>query len=290
MAGIPHVLMGLLLLPHIKTGVNGEDNLILAGRGYDISFPCYGGLDLICFVIWQLSTREINDYVAVVSNGEIQTATSNAKGRRVGSKCPLHIKSLTAEDVGRYHCQPRQNILSLLNIPSSSPEPNFTPGQTVSLHCILLTYEGHRLCGTQQTEFVQLRWVNEAGFEVQEDSRHQIKRRSQCDVILIVTGQGEDNRRFRCQATVGQEVKTSVEVPVRAPVGGGGRGRGFITEAETEPKDRQLSDDPGHTTNAGDDMSEDDVTYAEINFPTGSERVRDLECQFTEYTSIRTGA
>ncbi|XP_078146218.1 uncharacterized protein LOC144542798, partial [Centroberyx gerrardi] len=234
MAGIPHVLMGLLLLPHIKTGVNGEDNLILAGRGYDIRFPCDGGLDLICFVIWQFSTREINDYIAVVSNGEIQTASSNGKGRRVGSKCPLHIKSLTAEDVGRYRCQPRQDVLSLLNIPSSTPEPNFTPGQTVSLHCVLLTYEGHRLCLTQQTEFVQLRWVDEAGVEIQEDSRHRIKRRSLCDITLFVTSQGEDNKRFRCQATVGQEVKTSVEVPVRGPVGG--RGRGFIIEAENEPK------------------------------------------------------
>uniref|UniRef100_A0A667Y920 Ig-like domain-containing protein n=1 Tax=Myripristis murdjan TaxID=586833 RepID=A0A667Y920_9TELE len=221
MAGILDILLGLLLLPFVKTGINGEDNLILAGRGYTISSPCNGPLDLICYVIWQFSTTENSAYIAVVSNGVIQAAKSKAKGRRPRSKCALNLRNLTTEDVGHFRCHKRQSIYSPLNseyhqdpkfdrISLTSNESNVMPGQTVTLHCALLTNRRRRFCGTQQHRDIRLKWVDEAGDDVLEDSQHQIWPQSPCDVTLTVALQRDDRRKFKCQATVNEEFTAKV--------------------------------------------------------------------------------
>lgn len=56
--------------------------------------------------MWQISRNSTSEYVAIVSNGEIQKAVSEDK------KFNLQIKDLTAEDVGHHHCQRRTNALS----------------------------------------------------------------------------------------------------------------------------------------------------------------------------------
>ena len=80
----------------------------MAERAYDIKYPCE---DSVCFHIWQLSTSQTSDYVAIVSNGEIQTVTPEDED----SKCTLQIKDLTAEDVGRPRCQQRPDVFSSLS-------------------------------------------------------------------------------------------------------------------------------------------------------------------------------
>lgn len=90
----------------LSSGVNGEEGLLFAERCYDITFPCEE--DLVCFHIWQFRTSEISDYIAIVSNGEIQTAKSEVED----SKCTLQIKDLTVEDVGRHRCQQRPDVFS----------------------------------------------------------------------------------------------------------------------------------------------------------------------------------
>ncbi|KAF1376450.1 hypothetical protein PFLUV_G00211630 [Perca fluviatilis] len=223
MAGVVHTGMRLLLLSFITTGVNGEDGLIFAQRAYSVTFPCEE--NLVCFHVWQLSTSQTIDYIAIVSNGEIQTATSVDED----SKCTLQIKDLTAEDVGRHRCQQRPDVFSRHN---TSPELKLMPGKTVSLQCILLTFveEGH--CRAQLHQ-VSLTWVDEAGTEIHEDSQHQIKQESLCAVTLTLTLQRPENKKFRCQATVGEQVQTSVELRVRVPALKG-RGRGFIIDLEPE--------------------------------------------------------
>lgn len=132
MAGTAHSVMRLLLLSLIRTGkrntntissrrlsfsvsswpcllssgVKGADGLTVAERGYDITFPCEE--DSVCFHIWHFSTSGTSDYIAIVSNGEIQTAKSEAED----SKCTLTIKDLTADDVGRHRCQQRSDVFS----------------------------------------------------------------------------------------------------------------------------------------------------------------------------------
>lgn len=102
-----------------------------------------------------------------------------------------------------------------LSAPSAAPELNLMPGKTVSLQCILLTYVERGHCNTQLQQ-VSLTWVDEAGTEIQEDAQHQIKQESSCDVTLTITFQRPENRKFRCQATVDEQVWMSVELWVRA--------------------------------------------------------------------------
>lgn len=56
--------------------------------------------------MWQISRNRTSEYVAIVSNGEIQKAVSE------DTKCHLQIKDLSADDVGHQHCQRRSNALS----------------------------------------------------------------------------------------------------------------------------------------------------------------------------------
>lgn len=90
------------------------------------------------------------------------------------------------------------------------------PGKTVSLQCILLAYVKQGNCSAQ-LQRVSLTWVDEAGAEIREDSHHRIIRESSCDVTLTVTFQSPGNKKFRCQATVDEQVQTSVELWVRFP-------------------------------------------------------------------------
>ncbi|XP_042359846.1 uncharacterized protein LOC121955823 [Plectropomus leopardus] len=309
MAASDHTAMRLLLLLSlITTGANGEDGLIFAGRAYDITFPCDRD---VCFHIWQLSTSQSSDYVAIVSNGEIQTAPSEDED----SKCTLQIKDLTAEDVGRHRCQQRPEIFISDNTPAAMPELNLMPGTTVSLQCVLLSYMEDGLCSTAQ---VSLMWVDESGTEIQEDSQHQIKQASACATTLTVTIKTPENKKFRCQATVGEEVQRSVELRVRVQARKG-RGRGLLVELEPENRgrnqdaigaavgvagcvvlamvalfvvnkrraDSQRLDETCYTISKNDVVNTADVIYADIILPAGHDRVWVRECEATEYACVR---
>lgn len=73
----------------------GEYPLIFDKRRYDIAFPCEE--DYVCFHVWRLTTRVIDDDVAVVTNGNLQSAESG----EVGSTCILPFNHYTDEDY--YH-------------------------------------------------------------------------------------------------------------------------------------------------------------------------------------------
>ncbi|XP_071333658.1 uncharacterized protein [Trachinotus anak] len=306
MAGTVRFVLSLLLLSFIRTGVNGQNGLILLEREYDITFPREE--DLVCFHLWQISTWRTTEYIAIVSNGEIQTAESDEK------KHTLQIKDLTEEDVGRHRCQQMPNDFSSHNI---APVLNLMPAKTVSLQCISLTYVDGGHCPQKR---ISLTWVDEAGFEIQEDSYHQIYQPSPCDITLTVTFQSPGNRKFRCQATVDRQVQTSAELWVRAPALRG-KGRGLTIELEPEPKggnqdmigaavgvvgcavltavvavfvvnrrrrNSQLPEEPCSVQSGSNNViNTGDVIYAEITLPVGSDRVLVPECESTEYAYVR---
>lgn len=105
---------------------------------------------------------------------------------------------------------------SLFLAPSATPELNLMPGKTVSLQCILLAYVKQGHCSAQLQQ-VSLTWVDEAGAEIREDSHHRIIKESSCDITLTVTFLSPGDKKFRCQATVDEQVQTSVELWVRVP-------------------------------------------------------------------------
>ncbi|XP_036942223.1 uncharacterized protein LOC119012467 isoform X2 [Acanthopagrus latus] len=296
-----------LILSFFFSGADGDGGLIFVGQSYRITFPCEKGL--VCFHIWHLSAGETSTYIAIVIIGEIQRAESEDEG----PECSMQIQDLTEEDVGRHRCQRRPDDFSPYMAPSAAPEVNLMPGKTVSLRCFLL---GH--CDTQ-LQPVSLVWVDETGAEIQEDSQHQVEKQDSCDITLTVTFQSPQDRRFRCQATAGDQVQTSEELRVRVPALKG-RGRGLIIDLAPEDQDdsqdlsgaavgvvacvvlaalvaafvvnkrrtrNQLPDESSNTTSTNNVTSADDVIYADVILPVASDCVWTHESETTEYACIR---
>lgn len=91
---------------HLFAGVHGADAWILSERPYDITYPCEGGFGEVCFYMWQIRRDRALEYVAIVSNGELQKAESE------DNACTVQFSYLTEEDVGHHHCRRRNNDLS----------------------------------------------------------------------------------------------------------------------------------------------------------------------------------
>ncbi|KAM7395638.1 hypothetical protein PAMA_007079 [Pampus argenteus] len=307
MAATFYIVMRLLLLSLITTGVYGKDKLLIAGKGYDVSFPCE---NMVCFHIWKFSTT--TEYIAVISNGEIQTRSY----KHEDSICTLKITDLPAKDIGRHHCQQRPDAYSTHSV---APTLNFVLGKVLSLQCVFLNYVEKRHCSTKLNEWVFLTWVDEAGAKIQEDSQHHIIYKSICHITLTVVPQRPENKTYSCQATVGEKVYTSVAMFVRVPALKG-RGRGFIIDVDSKPqggkknavgvgvgvvgcavltvvvalfvvnkrrKDSQLPDESSSTPTINNAMNTDDIVYADINFPVGTDRACVHEVDSTEYATIQ---
>ncbi|KAM4522865.1 uncharacterized protein PAE49_002421 [Odontesthes bonariensis] len=297
MPGTVRFVMKLLLLSLIRTGVNGEDSLIL-------TYPC--GKDF-CYNVWHLSAIA-NSEIAIVCNGEIQTSAAQLDD----SKCTYQIEDLTKEDVRHHRCQPS---------PVSKAAATFilTPGKTLTLQCVLFTYFEQDHCYTPMQQEITLMWVDETGAQIHADSQHQIQQRSPCEVTLTLALQSPGRKKFRCQATVGEQSQSSAAVWVRVP-GLTGSGRGFFVNPEKEHQGgnsdiiggavgvvgcvvltaliaafavnrrragRQLPHEPCNTIDTNHVMYADDVIYADIILPVSSEAVQVQECETTEYACIR---
>ncbi|XP_034435821.1 uncharacterized protein LOC117758334 isoform X1 [Hippoglossus hippoglossus] len=308
MVGTAHIVDTLILLSFIRTGVDGGGDLTFAQRGYDITFPCEE--DTVCFHMWKLS-RSQSQNIAIISNGEIQRFKSEEKS------CTLRMEHLTTEGVGRHRCHQRSNGLST-NTLISALELKLLPGKTVSLQCVLLSFMENRHCLTNREQEISLTWVDEANAEIQGDGQHRITQWSPCDVTLTVAFQSPERVKFRCQATVNGRVLTSVELWVRAAAPKG-KGRGLVIEPENQGRNQdtigaavgvagcvvlaaavavfvlnrrrtnnQLPDEPCSdeysTINV---MNTDDVIYAEIILPGGSDRVWVPDLESTEYSCVQ---
>ncbi|XP_035807731.2 uncharacterized protein LOC118470852 [Amphiprion ocellaris] len=299
-------VMRLLLLSLIRAGVNGDDGLIPAERSHDITYPCG---DDVCYHVWHLSTDETSNDIAIVSNGKIQTS----KLEDDESKCSLRIKDLTVEDVGSHRCQRRPNVH---NTSPGAPVINLMARKTLFLQCVLLTFVERGHCFTEGQQQISLMWVDETGAQLQDDAQHQIEQLHSCEVTLTVTLQRPENKKFRCLVMAGGQVQTSVELRVRAR----GMGRGLVVELEPENQghsqdtvgaavgvvgclvltllvaafvvnrrraNSRLPDESRNTISTNNALNTDDVIYADIILPVGSDRVFVQQWDATEYACIR---
>ncbi|XP_074541725.1 uncharacterized protein LOC141802152 [Halichoeres trimaculatus] len=312
---IPSVIKTLMLLCVYSSSINGRESLILAELSNGIKYQC--GKDLVCYHIWQLSTEETHDHIAILTNGEIETAlTADSED----SQCTLKIKKFTLEDAGRHHCRQRPILFPSDNVLSNSPQLNLMPGNTVSLQCILLTYVQQGHCYTQLQQQVSLTWVDESGAVIQEDSQQHLNQKSACDVTLTVNYQSPIMHKYRCQATVEDQVLTSVEFSIGRPGKGRGRGR-FIQEKEAQSqggnqdimalavglvgcavlsavaagfvvnrrrkKRQQLQKESECPVSTSNVMDADDVIYADIMLPVASDFVLVHDNESTEYACVQ---
>ncbi|XP_028997234.1 uncharacterized protein LOC114849707 [Betta splendens] len=300
MVGATGITTSLVLLCLTRTGA---DAWIFSERAYDIKYPCEGGFGEVCFHMWEISKGTRAEYVAVVSNGELQRAVPE-------DKCIVHLSNLTDEDVGHHHCRRRNNDFSSQIAPESK--------KTASLQCVFLTYIERTHCYTQQQRWVDLTWVDEAGNAVQEDAQHQIKKWTSCNTTLSVSLQRAETKTFRCQVAVGEQTQTSPALTVGASdLKRSGRRFQVETANQGGPtyaawgaagvvacvavsaalavfvtnkrrRNSQLLHEPSsvqHTSN--NVLTSDDLIYADICFSAGSERVLVQECESTEYACVR---
>ncbi|CAN9507723.1 unnamed protein product [Ophioblennius macclurei] len=308
MAGGARIVTRLLLLSFIRTGVNGDDCLICAKRNFNIALPCG---ETVCIHMWRFSTRVESGYMALISNGEIQTSGSPDDA----SKCTLPIQDITAEDVGRHVCQQKPGAFSTH---TGALPLDLMPGKTLSLQCVLLDFLERRRCNKALQRNIRLTWVDGTDAEVQEDSEHRIKRQSACDVTLLYTPQSDPTERFRCRMTVGTHVQTSVEMRIGSQGRRGRRGRIMLDRDQKGGRQNVIGAGVGvvgcvalttllvaaaivgrrranrpppeetiNTVSANTPMNADDVIYSDIIFPAGSETAWVPEREPTEYASVR---
>ncbi|XP_019947123.2 uncharacterized protein [Paralichthys olivaceus] len=311
MVGTAHIVETLILLSLIRKGVDGEESLTSADRGYDITFPCEE--DMVCFHLWK-SSRSRSQIIAIISNGEIQRFKSKEES------CTLRMEHPTTGDVGHHRCQQRSNGISTYETYNSAPELKLLPNKTVSLQCVLLSFVENAHCLNNRQQGISLKWVDGAGAEIQTDAQHQITQWSCCDITLTVAFRSPESLKFRCQATVLERVQTSVELLVTAPAPKG-KGRVLVIDPGPEIQGRnqdmigaavgvagcvvlsaavavfvlnrrrtnnQLSEGPcSDKSSTITVVNTDDVIYADIILPSGSDRVWDHDCESTEYSCVR---
>ncbi len=85
----------------------------------------------------------------------------------------------------------------------------------MTLFCQLY-YDGVSCDTLVSSEGVQLIWVNQAGVNLQTDSRYQLSPSGHCNSTLTTTLLNEDhNREWRCLVTQRNEVKASAIYTVK---------------------------------------------------------------------------
>ncbi|CAB1342531.1 unnamed protein product [Coregonus sp. 'balchen'] len=210
------LLMELVITALLLTGVSGD--CLYSNVGNDVSLPCANVVYPNCSSTTWLFWRSPQPITELVRGGQIRTETSaRAERLRVESDCSLHVQKVRAEDAGQYQCLqylteggPQHGEVAFVNLilltmSLSTPVMDLKPDRPVTLRCVQTTWGGTGSCFL----YDRLSWVDEAGTELQGDSRYQLTKTTDCDITLTVTLQRKDNnRKWRCQAENHGEVKT----------------------------------------------------------------------------------
>ncbi|XP_043116495.1 diverse immunoglobulin domain-containing protein 3.3 isoform X2 [Puntigrus tetrazona] len=220
-------LLGLIILGSLFTGSSGvDDTHLFYSSGENVRLPCNNALSDCTSTTW-IYNRDINTTsIELMTLGITKNYIERHKRLSLGSDCSLNIQKITEEDYGVYSC--RQFVdekqqgtdarvyLHVLQVTSSSSQTEIRPGSFLSLSCQLHT-DGFYCDTLIHFQGVELIWVNEAGVNLQTDSRYKISFSSKhCKSSLTTRLLNEDlNREWRCLLTQRNEVKTSVSYTVK---------------------------------------------------------------------------
>ncbi|XP_067218882.1 uncharacterized protein [Chanodichthys erythropterus] len=228
-------LLGLIILSSLLTGTSGEDDVFISS-GENVHLPCNNDLSDCKSTTWSYYNRFTHSAAVELIDGGIKKKDTERHERlSLGSDCSLNITNITEEDYGLYTCRQYVNgeqqgtdelvYLHVLHVSpssssssSSSSQTEISPGRSVTLSCrlysrfscdILVRYEG-----------LHLLWVNQAGVDLKTDSRYQILFSSDHCIITLTTTllNEDDNREWRCQLTLRNQLQTSVRYTVKYSV------------------------------------------------------------------------
>ncbi|XP_052416701.1 uncharacterized protein LOC127961557, partial [Carassius gibelio] len=211
-------------------GISGSEETHVFSSGEDVRLPCNNALPGCTSTTWLYGRQ--SGAVELIALGIKKTDTERHERLSLGSDCSLNIKKVTKEDRGHYSCRRYVNgqqhgddaqvYLHVLHVSSSSSQSEIRSGRSLTLFCQLYYYYYDRVsCDTLvRSEGLHLIWVNQAGVNLQTDSRFQISFSSeQCLISLTTTLLNEDhNREWRCQLKHRDQLKTSATYTVKYPI------------------------------------------------------------------------
>ncbi|XP_051741868.1 uncharacterized protein LOC127508176 [Ctenopharyngodon idella] len=222
-------LLGLIILSSLLTGTSGvDDEDVFISSGENVRLPCNNALSDCNSTTW--SYNRDSAAVELITGGKKKKDTERHERLSLGSDCSLNIKNVTQEDYGSYTCRQYVNdkqqgtdehvYLHVLHVSvspssssssSSSSQTEISPGRSVTLSCQLYSYTRFSC----NSEGLQLLWRNQSGVDLRTDSRYQISS-DHCNINLTTTLLNEDdNREWRCQLTVRNQLQTSVRYTVK---------------------------------------------------------------------------
>ncbi|XP_048014226.1 uncharacterized protein LOC125247079 isoform X3 [Megalobrama amblycephala] len=236
-------LLGLIILSSLLTGTSGvNETHVFISSGENVRLSCNNALSDCKSTTWTYSNRSTHSTVELIKGGIKNKDTERLS---LGSDCSLNIKNITEEDYGSYICQQwtgpegqqqKQGndthvYLHVLHVSvspsssssspsSSSSQTEISPGRSVTLSCQLYSYTGSPCDYLVHSEGLQLLWVNQAGVDLKTDSRYQILFSSDHCIITLTTTllNEDDNREWRCQLTLRNQLQTSVRYTVKYSV------------------------------------------------------------------------
>ncbi|XP_026084614.1 uncharacterized protein LOC113060041 isoform X2 [Carassius auratus] len=221
-------LLGRIILCALLTGISGaEVTQVFFSSAEDVRLSCNNALSGCTSTTWNYNRP--SGTVELIALGIKKTDTERHERLSLGSDCSLNIKKVTKEDRGEYTCRQYVNkthygadarvFLHVLHVSSSSSQSEIRSGRSLTLFCQLY-YDDLVSCDILvHSEGLDLIWVNQAGVNLQTDSRFQISFSSeQCNISLTTTLLNEDhNREWRCQLKHRDQLKTSATYTVKYP-------------------------------------------------------------------------
>ncbi|XP_067218776.1 uncharacterized protein [Chanodichthys erythropterus] len=232
-------LLGLIILSSLLTGMIGaEVTHQFISSGENVCLPCNNALSDCKSTTWNYNSFTHSAGIELIAGGIKNKDTERHERLSLGSDCSLNIKNITEEDPGLYTCRQYVNgeqqgtdarvYLHVLHVSvspsssssssSSSSQTEISPGRSVTLSCQL--YSEFSCDHWIRSEGLQLLWVNQAGVDLKTDSRYQILFSSDhCNITLTTTLLNEDdNREWRCQLTLRNQLQASVRYTVKYSV------------------------------------------------------------------------
>ncbi|ROL44818.1 hypothetical protein DPX16_2168 [Anabarilius grahami] len=206
-------LLGLIILSSLLTGTSAVNVFISSGENVRLS--CNNALSDCKSTAWIYYNRFRHSAVKLIVGGIKKKDTERHERLSLGSDCSLNIKNVKEEDYGLYTC--RQYVNGEQQGTDALVDLHVLHGRSVTLSCQMYSVSCNYLVDYQG---LQLLWVNQAGVDLKTDSRYQILFSSDHCIITLTTTllNEDDNREWRCQLTLRNQLQTSVRYTVKYSV------------------------------------------------------------------------
>ncbi|XP_052003756.1 uncharacterized protein LOC127658473 [Xyrauchen texanus] len=218
-------LLVLKMICSLLKGTSGvKDTHVIFSSGENVTLPCNNAGSDCSTTTWNYNNNRNSETIELFKKGK-KNNIERYERLSLGSDCSLNINKASKEDYGSYTCQQFINdhqqgndarvYLHFLHVSPSSTQTEIRPDSSVSLSCQLILHDGVLCDNLVRFEGIQLLWVNQAGVDLQRDSRYQISS-GHCISTLTTKLLNEDNnRKWTCQVKKGTKVEASFSYSVK---------------------------------------------------------------------------